>query len=492
MVLLDKKFNSNYTIALDSLVKSLTGKVRGKTSIFQEAEEFFQNQPLDIKKLNDLAADIEQLKIELKATPIFKFKPKEKVLELEKLETALKKEKQNQNQARLNRLNNAIGWCLRLLALTEGSDFEETQLKSSKFLATILLFSPGEGKRLSELHYQLTPAYKAVLSLRLLDKLVLGGVVKNKYIQTNYSAESRYELEAPNKLGLTQSVLLPVIFTAIFQEIGAMHPKVSYFLGGDHGEKDRFRTLDTLERDKIKKLIYEYTQDYLQNGLGVQRGIVNSAEEKKQFVDAEEQRLKFQLSLVKEASVHTFGTSEIIRIPQLYSSIVLSTKRTFSRQSLPNASVLISKLASKNKISSQAAKAFVSIVGKFPLGYGIVYIPRDMRGIELSHYEYAIVTSLNPSKLDEPNCRLVTRNLLYSEYGKTETIERSRNLHYAFARKKLDRVDPAKLLQIRQKLTHQFDPDNAEELIPSYWEANHFFFNEGYQKLWNQVIQEDK
>ena len=252
-----------------------------------------------------------------------------------------------------------------------------------------------------------------------------------------------------------------------------------------------FGSLTRSERETITKLTSEYTQDYLQNGLGIQRGKVASKEQKQQFKAAEQQRLKFQLSLVKDANTNAFGTSEIIRVPQIYSSIVLSTKRQFSRKMLPSASPLISQLASKNKISSQAAKAFISIVGKFPVGYGIVYIPIDMRGVELNHYEYAIVTTLNPKKLDEPHCRLVTRNMLFSEYGKTEVIQRSRNLHYEPARKKLDRIDPAKLLKIRQKLTHKFDPDKAEELIPSYWEANHFFFSEGYQNLWNQVGQED-
>jgi hypothetical protein len=244
--LLDKKFNSNYTIAVNSLVKSLTGKVRGKISIFQQAEEYFNTLPLVQKKITDLKADIKEVKAELDATPLFKFKSKDKLLLLGQLEKALKQEQKEQERARILRLNNAIEVCLRLLALSEGNDFDETQVKSSKFLATVLLLSPGEGKRLAELHHQLKPAYKAVLSLRLLDKLLLNQVVKNDYILAHYSAKNRYELAAPNELGFTQSVLLPAMFAAIFQEVGTLHPKVAYLLEGDNGDKDPFRILDPL------------------------------------------------------------------------------------------------------------------------------------------------------------------------------------------------------------------------------------------------------
>jgi hypothetical protein len=80
--------------------------------------------------------------------------------------------------------------CLNLLSLSEGEDFEETQLKSAKFLTTLVLFSTGTGNNLAELHHKLKPAYKAVLSLRVLDKLVLDGVVKNAYMLKSYDPKN--------------------------------------------------------------------------------------------------------------------------------------------------------------------------------------------------------------------------------------------------------------------------------------------------------------
>lgn len=489
--MLDKKFNSNYTIAVDSVIKAISGKVRGKKSLLQQAGEYFQTEQTNKLKLQELTEQVNELQVELDATPVYKFKPKLKLLELDKLERALKEEQSTQNKERLLRLNNAIDVCLKILSLTEGADYDETQLKSAKYLSTVLLFSPGEGKRLAELHQSLKPSYKAVLSLRLLDKLLVNKAVKNNYILAHYDGKTRYELEKPNAIGFTQSVLLPVMFAAIFQEVGQNHPKVITLLEGLDGDKDRFRLLDKTERAQVARLTDHYTLEYLQHGLGLQQGIVACVADKKAFNEADEQRIKFQLTLVKEANSTKAGSSEIIRVPQIYSSIIFSTKREFSKSTLPNAAVLISQLASKNKISTQIANAFVGIVGKFPLGYGIVYLPRDNRGIELNHYEYALVTGLNPEKLDQPSCRLVSRNLIFSEYSKNEIIESSRNMHYEKARKKLERIDPKKLLKIRQTLTHKFDPKKAEQLIPSYWEGFNYFIVEGYQNLWNQVIQDE-
>ena len=66
-----------------------------------------------------------------------------------------------------------------ILSLSEDEGVDETQLKSVRFLTTLVLFSPEKDKKLAELHHNLKPAYKAVLSLRVLDKLVSDGVVKN-------------------------------------------------------------------------------------------------------------------------------------------------------------------------------------------------------------------------------------------------------------------------------------------------------------------------
>lgn len=144
---------------------------------------------------------------------------------------------------------------------------------------------------------------------------------------------------------------------------------------------------------------------------------------------------------------------------------------------------MIAHLAIKKAISPPTAKLFVDIVSHFPLGYGIVYIPKDMRGDELELYEYAIVSGLNPKIVDEPICRPVTKKLMFLAYGKTMVMQKSINLHFPIVRKKLMKIDPKRLVEIMQKLTHDFRPEESAAFVPDYWEPHNYFCVEGNQNL---------
>tara|TARA_R110002167_G_scaffold127447_2_gene309081 strand:+ start:1442 stop:2896 length:1455 start_codon:yes stop_codon:yes gene_type:complete len=482
--MLDKNNNSSYTISVDRMVNAISGNEDGKPSLYQQAANYFEEEPANKQKLAFIKTEIQQV------TSAMKAQSGKKALQLKESIVQLKKkynhELRIQKNTRLTRLNDAVDMCLNLLSLSEGDDFEETQLKSAKFLTTLVLFSPGKGKKLAELHHKLKPAYKAVLSLRVLDKLVLDGMVKNTYMMRNYDPNKRYEPEASDYICYTQAVILPIMLAAVFQDVGLQHPDLIELLEGKDGEKDRFRLLEKDEREKMLRLNYEYTIDYLQNGLGCQQASAETAEEEYAFDLAEQQRLKFQLSLVLDANSSKLGTSEIIKIPQIYASVIFSTKREYQRKSLPTASVLIEQLAIKKIISEPIAKAFVSIVGHFPLGYGIVYIPKDMRGNELELYEYAIVTGLNPNSVEEPICRPVTKNLIFLSYGKTKVVEKSINLHFPVARKKLVKIDPKRLAEIMEKLTYDFKVEESAAFVPYYWEPYNYFCVEGNQNLWSR------
>jgi hypothetical protein len=481
---LNKNNNSSYTISVDRLVSAISGNENEKPSLYQQAAQYFIDEPANKQKLKLIKIEIQQLlsaKKELSGKNSLKLD--EHILQLKR---KYKDELLAQKNSRISRLNDAVDMCLNLLSLSEGEDFENTQLKSAKFLTTLVLFSPGTGKKLAELHQRLKPAYKAVLSLRILDKLVLDGVVKNAYMLRNYDPDKRYEPEASDYICYTQSVIMPIMLAAIFQDVGLQHPDLIELLNGNDGKKDRFRLLEQDDREKMLRLNYQYTIDYLQNGLGCQQARTKTEEQEAAFDEAEKQRLKFQLGLVLDANSSKLGTSEIIKIPQIYASIILSTKRDFQRKSLATASLLIEQLAIKKAISSPIAKVFVAIVGQFPLGYGIVYIPKDIRGEELELYEYAIVSELNPKKFDEPICRPVTKNLMFLTYAKTMILERHINLHFSVARKKLMNIDPQRLVEIMQKLTYDFKPEESSAFVPEYWEPHNYFFIEGNQNLWGR------
>ncbi len=481
--MLDKNNNSNYTISVDLLVNAIFDLNPEKPSLYQHAADYFRNEPANKQKLTQLKAEIRDAKLSLQTQSGRSARVLEQ--QLEQLNKKYEVERLSQQTHRTQRLNNAIDVCLDILSLTEGADFDETQLKTAKFLTTLVLFSPEKSKKLAELHHSLKPAYKAVLSIRVLDRLVSDGVVKNAYIIKNYAVDKRYETDAAHYECYTQSVILPIMLAAIFQDVGLQHPALTELLEGKEGNKDRFRLLEKQEREEMLALNYQYTIDYLKNGLGCQQASAEKEHDIAEFDEAEQKRLKFQLGLVLDANSSKRGTSEIIKIPQIYASVIFSTKRDYQRKNLPTASILIAQLAIKKVISPQISEVFVSIVGQFPLGFGIAYIAQNTDGDVLDFYEYAIVSRLTPPKTDQPICRLVTKNLMFLPHGKTGVIKKVHNLHFQVARKKLVKIDPKRLAKVMQKLSHNYRIEDSKPIIPCYWEPHEYFCVQGNQNLWS-------
>jgi hypothetical protein len=484
--MLDKNNHSSYTVSVDLLVNAISGVNSEKPSLYQHAAEYFRTEPANKQKLALIKAEIQDAKSSVQTQSGKSARASEQ--QIEQLNQKYEVERLNQQTHRTRRLDNAIDVCLDILSLSEGESFDETQLKSAKFLSTLVLFSPEKSKKLAELHHSLKPAYKAVLSVRLLDKLVSDGVVKNAYILKNFNADKRYEPDATNYECYTQAVILPIMLAAIFQDVGLQHPALIELLEGKEGEKDKFRLLEKQVREEMLALNYEYTFDYLKNGLGCQQADSEKEQEIKAFNAAEQRRLKFQLGLVLDSNSSKLGSSEIIKIPQIYASVIFSTKRDYLRKSLPTASILITQLAAKKVISAQVSEVFVNIVGQFPLGFGIAYIAQNMNAEELDFYEYAIVSRLNPAKSDEPICRLVTKNLMFLPHGKTAVVKKGHNLHFIEARKKLVKIDPKKLAIIMQKLSHNFRLEDSHAFVPYYWEPHVYFCVQGNQNLWSKSI----
>jgi hypothetical protein len=402
------------------------------------------------------------------------------------LHTKLKSEIQRQESERLIRLDAALKVCSNILAMSEGTNTELTQNQSARFLGTCLLITPGQGGKLAELHNRLKPAYKAVLSVRLLDKLMSEKLVKHPYVLEHFQAHCRYDKDSPGYKAYLQSVILPIMLTALFQDIGLLHPAAEVILKGEDGGQDPFRVLEQEERKKLLRLNFDHSKDYLKEGLGCQKYIGNSRAERSEFDKIEKAQLQFRVALLKDALIPKIGIGDIIKIPQTYASIVLSTKRNYSRKDLPKAALLIEKMAEKGSVKKRAAEVFVGIVGYFPQGFGVTYIPTDLRGYEQDSYEYCIVTRLNPKRPDEPLCRAVTRGLSYISSGTTSVIKKENNLQYMEARKKLTVVKKERLIEIMQKLVFEFDPEDVTDLLPQYWEPYEYFGNKKNQNLWNK------
>jgi hypothetical protein len=474
--------NTIYTETVIDILNAVQSPL-GEESLHQHAQDYFENIDANKAKVARLREQISLLVGKLNSAS--KDDHKQIMARLVSLETELKNENTRQESLRIKRLNHVLMICLKTITASENKDFDSTQQRSSKFLGTTLLLSPGHGEELSEAHNRMKPAYKAVLSLRLLDKLLIDKETTNKHILEHYEAANRYDIQNFFDNTFAHTVVLPIMLAALLQDIGLLHPQLIAIQKGEEGT-DLFRVLEPKERTNMLKLSHNYTLQYMIEGLGLFSHTGDSKERRAEFEILEKKRLQFQAQLLKDAFSPELGIGDFIKIPQIYASVVLSTKRDYQRKNLPTAAILIDQLGQKKAINGASAKTFISIVGYFPQGYGISYIPTDLRGFEIKSYEFCIVISLNPANPQEPICRKVTRNLAYIVSGESETIKKTVNLHYALTRKKITKVDNARLTQILKSLRHNFDPKDVPDMVPTYWEPYEYFFMGKRQNLWTK------
>jgi hypothetical protein len=476
---------SNSTKLINSLVNFIYSDTHVKDSLFEQAGIYFKTAKQDQLKITQLEIDLKAAKHDYSQAPeIAKDSLKE---ELKLVRRKYNLEFSKQHALRATRRDKIFQICTMLIKTVEGADWDETQTNSSKVLGTLFLQSPRTGKKLGKLHQSLKPAYKAVLALRLLDKLILDTKISHKYIVDRYTPEERYSDKSSGLSRFQQEVCLPIVIAAIFQDIGLQHPDAQKLLKGDDGKQDEFRLLDKNTRISLLKLNHTHTLDYLENGIGANDYVGDSRAERDAFEESEQAKLKFTRTLVVDALKPKLDLGNIVKIPQIYSSIIFSTKPDASYNDTPKAALVIEKAVEHGSVNKTIADHFVQLVGHFPIGYGITYIPQDENKNWLDTYEYAIVISLNPEAPQLPICRGATRKLAFNSAGQIFTVHKEGNLHFKMARKKLSTVAPERLKEILQKLCSNFEERKALELIPQSWQAYDYFTFVKYQNLWKKT-----
>ena len=476
---------SIYTKAVSTLVKYIHSQTPIKDSLFEQAQLYFESSEKDKNTRRSLQQEINLIKESLvKGDEKNKIKQKKKLVATEQ---TYKKERARQQQQRTLRYQKVADLCCKLLVLSEGESWQDTQTNSAKLLGTLQLLSPGEGAKLAQYHQKLKPAYKGVLALRLLDKLLLEEHISNQYIQQRNQPSQRYP-EKEGELTLFQrDVAIPILIAALFQDVGLLHPEAQLLLKGEDGTLDEFRVLDKDIRLQLLKINHEQTLDYITFGLGSDQYVGNSKEEKVSFEANEKERLNFTRTLIKDALKPKFGVGNLLKVPQVYTSVIFSTKQNYNLLDLPKAGLVISKAAEGGAISTVAANCLLAIVGHFPQGYGITYIPKGDDRQDMDRYEYAIVSDLNPKDPYVPRCRASTRNLTFISSGQSMLINKENNLYFLIARKKLEKINPARLEEILRKLVSNFEERKALDLIPSYWNPYGFFCYKKLQNLWKKA-----
>lgn len=359
----------------------------------------------------------------------------------------------------------------QVIALSEGETYYETQTASSRFLGTLLLLTRGKDGNYARYHQRLKPLYKAVLALRLSDKVLADSSIKHSYLSKYAGVLERFTDEVKMR-EWANFIATPVIAAAIFQDIGLYHEEAVRILYGEDGEDDPFRELDESFRKQLLKINYQQTLTFIRDGVS--------------FIGCEQNKGPhgFLMELMQDTFTGKSGIGDILKIPQVYSSIVLSTKPGYNRSMLPKGYMLIEQMAKQKSVNSRLAEHFINIVGYFPQGFGVCFIPVNEKGQEKDQYEYAIVSRLNPEHPAEPVCKIVSRNLTFFAAGKEERVAKDRNLFFNATKQKLMKIDRARMTEIMSQLKKNFTIADVDEHIPAFWEPHDFFADRKNQSIW--------
>jgi hypothetical protein len=477
---------STATYALSNLVRKVHNSSSVKDSLYEQAEAFFEEWPAKEAKFKNLSKEVKAA--ELKASNDTKDKGKGSNLDnLKRKLSAVQKELTAEREARLLSM---LKVCEELLLLIEAYDPNVTTNNSAKALGTLLLLN-GEGPNLALRNQKSKHIYKGILALRLLDKLLQKNEITNAYVLQRYQERVVPENSA-DKLDISRcpfrrDVQIPILMATILQDIGNYHPEAQTILKGEDGTLDEFRMLELPQRKALLKVGYEQSLRYTKEGLGVSRYVGNSRSERDVFNKNELDKLVFIRTLLKSALSPGQGIGNLLKVPQVYASVVLSTKANHTYSSLPKATLVLEKGAENKAFSAVVVKHFIEITGTFPQGFGITYIPKDPDKRDLDRYEYAVVVGLYPTNPNIPLCRAATRNLTFNSFGMNYMISVESNLYFSKARKKLEKVSEDRLREILSKLWSNYDDKVDLELIPACWQPNEYFSYKKHQNLWNKA-----
>lgn len=379
--------------------------------------------------------------------------------------------------------------CRDILSLCQGDSFHETNQYSAKMLGTIQLICPTRGRNIARENQKARHLYKAILSIRLLDRLVMDGLVEHPFILHCYeqSKALRYNDETQHH-PYRDNIHVTVLMAAILQDIGRCHPVCQNILKGPDGSYDEFRELEADERIAYLQTNYSETLNYVQYALGTGRYLGRDKADRDRYLQHEQEKRELLLLLLKQAVKPQHGIGNILKIPQVYAGKVLCTKSSYNYEDLPKAALYLEKNAELGRLSKHSVSAFLRIVGMFPQGYGVPYIPKDSDGNDMERYEYAIVTGLYPPDFRVAICRIVTYSLTYQASARGCVLNVENNLYFPEARRKLEFVPEERLLEILRKLVYNFEERMASPLIPRCWHPDDYFLNQKNQNLWNKAV----
>jgi hypothetical protein len=475
--------DSEYTTAIRGLIDRIQQSSPKQDSLFELAALYFTSSSADARVIRTCQENVQSTEDYLSTAPSKKKVDIQK--QLKNRQKELKEEQQKQLSIRQQRYKCVASICIQVLRLAEGKDQTQTNVKSARLLATLFMLSSTESNNRMQMHQIYKPLYKAVLALRLLDKVLMNNNLTNDYIVARYNPQTRFSKTPGTYSQFQLEVAIPVIIAAIIQDIGMQHVEIQRLLHGADGSLDEFRVLDKGTRVPLLMMNHEQTQDFIENAVGTAEFGGDDPDKKVHFDKRQINRLKFVVGLLNDAIKPKAGSiGNIIKIPQIYSSFILSTKPNYNFQDLPKVITVLNNAARHGGICTNAAASFIDLVGHFPLGFGVIYVTDHQPEDQLQDYYYAIVTKLNPLQPDTPICRKITAQGEISDDTKDFNLTPDNNLFHLSVQKTLDNLTDEQLAELRQAHMRDLNDSKIPELVAGFWNPYRYFSISKHQNLW--------
>lgn len=305
---------------------------------------------------------------------------------------------------------------------------------AGKFLTTIVLRAPlsGDPSRCPN-NEKNRPLYTSALTIQLVSQLAQKELLDNKFIQLNLPNWSQSNEQVTTSdddddealEGYKANVLMPIVKACLLQSIGSYSPEAEALYKGN-----RYRQVDEKTRKSQAKAIYENTLTYLKWGLGKPNR--NEFDDDSLFEKALQRHQIMEEILVNYSNpAHLLGN--LIRVPMIYASFILSTKPKFDFPTMFKAYDVLSSAIDKKVVRKDVANILKKMVGRFPLGCGLYFISK-----ETNLPERGVVTTLNPSAPNNAIVKQLTkRQVQFDDITQVE-VTPAYNILYEAARSSSD------------------------------------------------------
>ncbi len=306
---------------------------------------------------------------------------------------------------------------------------------ANKFITTLVLRSPlPSAHSRCPSNEKNKPIYISAWTACLFQRLVEQNLIDDKNILEKVptmtpSADNEDVLE-PNPEMLNHyicEVLRPIVIASLIHQIGSYSVDASQFYKGN-----RYRLLNDKEREGLIKVIFENTNRYLEYGLGKPDQEAFSFQEAEDYKNAVN-RYDLTDSILKGYVKPNNAMGNLLRIPMIYSSFLMSTKPKHDYSIIYKAYDIIKSGIDKELIHAGFGTQFLKMVGQFPLGSGIYFI-----STESGQPERAIVIGMNPPEYNSAIVKQMTRRQIkYDDFSQT-LVSYESNLLNEQARKNSD------------------------------------------------------